>query len=357
MPKGRLRTVSSLVALGLASVMVLAACGTSKPTSTSATSSPSSPSSPSSKHITIGFVPSLASDPFFISMQYGAQQEANKLGVKLIWQGASGVYSPSAQIPFVDAVLADKPSAFILVPTDASALMPSVQQAKSAGIPVITVDTTVTNTSVLTSHITGDNVGGGTLAAKLLGAAMGGKGQVYLMTGDPGVSTEQLRQQGFLSGLKKVSGLNYLGYEYTKDQPSLAETEMQAVLSRYPHLGGVFAVDDTTAEGVILGLKNAGALGKVKVVAYDAEPPEVAALRAGVLTALVAQRPAVEGALAVLYAYDAVTHKTASIQHSVIVPDVLLKQSSLSKDTQWFYCTKLASCSTTWQPTSANGAP
>lgn len=333
--------------------LALAACSSSSSKTTSGTTGGTT----SGKNITIGFVPSLASDPFFISMQYGAENEANKLGVKLIWQGASGQYSPSAQLPFVNAVLAQRPSAFILVPTDASAMLPSVEKAKSLGIPVLTVDTTVTDTSILASHITGDNVGGGRLAAKLLSQSLGGHGEVYLMTGNPGVTTEELRQKGFLDGLKSYPGIKYEGYQYTKDQPSLAETEMQAVLSRFPSLGGVFAVDDTTAQGVIKGLSAIGDLGKVKVVAYDAEPPEVSALRNGQLTALVAQRPAVEGALAVLYAYDAVTHKTASVQHSVIVPDVLLKQSSLSQDTNWFYCTSLSNCSITWQPTAANGAP
>jgi len=304
--------------------------------------------------ITIGFVPSLASDPFFISMQYGAQQEANKLGVKLIWQGASGTYSPSAQLPYVNAVLADKPSAFILVPTDSKALMPSVLKAKSMGIPVLTVDTTVVNTSVLASHITGDNVGGGMLAAELLNKALGGRGQVFIMTGNPGVTTEQLRIKGFTNELKKFPGLKDEGFEYTKDQPSLAETEMEDVLSRFPDLGGVFAIDDTTAEGVIQALKAENKVGKVKLVAYDAEPTEVSALRAGQMTAVVAQRPAVEGALAVQYAYDEVTHHSAVVHHSVIVPDVLLKRNTLASDTKWFYCTSLKGCKITWQPTATN---
>jgi ribose transport system substrate-binding protein len=304
--------------------------------------------------ITIGFVPSLASDPFFISMEYGAQQEAKKLGVKLIWQGAMGVYSPSAQLPYVNAVLAENPSAFILVPTDSKALMPSVLKAKSMGIPVLTVDTTVVNTKILASHITGDNVGGGALAAELLDKALGGKGQVFVMADAPGVTTDALREQGFTTQLKKYPGIKYEGLQYTEDQPSTAESDFEHVLSRFPHLGGVFAVDDTNAEGVIAALKAEKKAGTVKVVTYDAEPTEVASLRAGQLVAVVAQRPAVEGALAVLYAYDEVEHHPAAVRHSVIVPDVLLQRSTLASDAKWFYCTKLTSCSITWQPTPAN---
>jgi ribose transport system substrate-binding protein len=341
------RSWKLMLPIAAAGLATLAAC-----------SSSGSGSAPASgKNITIGFVPSLASDPFFISMEYGAEQEAKALGVKLIWQGASGTYSPSAQLPYVNAVLAEHPDAFILVPTDASALLPSVQQAKSMGIPVLTVDTTVTDTSLLASHITGDNVGGGAQAAKTLVSAMGGKGQVYFMNGNPGVTTDQLRQQGFVNQVKSMNGVTYEGLQYTSDEPSKAESETGSVLTRFPNLGGFFAVDDESTVGLIQGLKAAHVAGKVKAVAYDAEPPEVAALRSGELTGLVAQRPGVEGALAVEYAYDAVMHKTSGIHQSVIVPDIALSSQNLTSSAKWFYCTSTTSCSITWQPTSADGAP
>jgi ribose transport system substrate-binding protein len=305
--------------------------------------------------ITIGFVPSLASDPFFISMQYGAQQEAKALGVKLIWQGPTGVYSPSAQLPFVSSVLAKHPNAFILVPTDAKALMPSVEQAKGMGIPVLTVDTTVVNTSILASHITGDNAGGGALAAQLLSTALGGKGEVFVMSGSPGTTTDALRLQGFSQAVKtKYTGLKDEGVQYSSDQPSTAESDVEHELARFPYLGGIFAVDDTDAEGTIAALKAENRVSSVSLVTYDAEPTEVTSLRAGQLIGVVAQRPAVEGSLAVLYAYDEVVHHTSGVRHAVIVPDILLQRKTLSSDTKWFYCVSLGSCHIAWQPTASN---
>lgn len=293
-----------------------------------------------SKSLTVGFVPSLASDPFFLSMQYGAEQEAKKLGVKLIWQGASGTYSPSAQLPYVHTVLADKPSAFVLVPTDANALMPAVKQAIGDNIPVITADTTVSNTSVLTSRITGDNVGGGKLAANLLTKAIGGSGQVFVMNGLPGVTTDELRVKGFKDGLAGKSGVNYVGFQYSQDQPTHAATVLKDELLRYPNLKGIFCIDDESAIGVIQGLQNLGKLGQIKVVAYDAEPAEVSALEQGKLVALVAQQPAKEGSMAVQYAVDAVKGKTSDIQKSVIIPDVLITHSNYKSEEQYFYRSK-----------------
>lgn len=287
----------------------------------------------------IGFVPSLASDPFFISMQYGAQQEAKKLGVDLKWQGAMGVYSPSAQLPFVNAVLNQHPSAFVLVPTDANALMPSVKRAIAMKIPVVTADTTVSDTKVLTARVTGDNVGGGALAADLLDKALGGKGDVYVMNGLPGTTTDELRMKGFKQKVKSYPGLKYLGFQFSKDQPSHAAQVVRDLLLRYPHLKGIFCIDDETAIGVIQGLKNAGKLGSVKVVAYDAEPGEVKALKAGQLIGLIAQQPEKEGRMAVRFAYNAAKGHPPS-KKSYIIPDVLITKDNMASKSQYFYRTK-----------------
>src|SRR5699024_6980407 len=115
---------------------------------------------------TIAFIPGIASDPFFRAMELAAHDEAKKLNIDLIWQGAADEYSPQSQMPFVDSALAENIDALVLVPTDADALQPSVDRAIASDIPVVTVDTTVSDQSGLVSHITGDNQDGGERAAK-----------------------------------------------------------------------------------------------------------------------------------------------------------------------------------------------
>ena len=123
--------------------------------------------------ITVAFIPGIASDPFFKAMELGARKAADELGVKLMWQGSSVDYSPQEEIPFVDAAFANKVDALILVPTDPDSLQASVAKAEALKIPVVTVDTTVTDQTYLTSHITGDNVDGGRVAAKALAEQIG----------------------------------------------------------------------------------------------------------------------------------------------------------------------------------------
>jgi ribose transport system substrate-binding protein len=288
------------------------------------------------RQVTIGFVPSIASDPFFISMQYGAEQEAEHLGVKLVWQGAMGTYTPTAQLPFVNAVLNQRPNGFVLVPTDGNALMPSVNRALTLHIPVVTADTSVADTTNIVGAVTGDDLGGGALAAELLNEALQGEGQVYLMSGVPGVSTDELRKQGFEAKIKGYPGLRYLGYQFSSDQPSHAAQILRDLLLRYPKLAAVFCVDDETAIGVIQGLRNAGKLGSVKVVAYDAEPGEVAALKDGDLIGLIAQQPVLEGQMAVKMAVDA-AEGIRPVKKLNLLPDILIKRETMDEQAQYFY--------------------
>ena len=91
-----------------------------------------------------------------------------------------------------------------------------------------------------------------------------------------------------------------------------------------------------TAIGVIQGLRNAGKLGQVKVVAYDAEPGEVAALKAGDLIGLIAQQPVLEGQMAVEMAFNA-TKGIMPAKKNNILPDILIKRETMDQQSQYFY--------------------
>ncbi|TIP55344.1 substrate-binding domain-containing protein, partial [Mesorhizobium sp.] len=62
------------------------------------------------------------------------------LGVTLVFQGAPD-FNPVTQVPVLDAVIAKKPDAILIAPTDKVQLVEPLRKAHDAGIPVITVDT------------------------------------------------------------------------------------------------------------------------------------------------------------------------------------------------------------------------
>lgn len=71
-----------------------------------------------------------------------------------------------------------------------------------------------------------------------------------------------------------------------------------------PGLKGIYAPQVYLAAGAGSEVLHSGNKGKIAVIGYDAEPEEVTLLKEGVIQALVAQRPALEGATALTYAVD-----------------------------------------------------
>ena len=115
--------------------------------------------------------------------------KATSLGMSVTYQGSPN-FAPAAQTPIVDAICTKHPNVLIVSPTDPVAMAPAIDTCLNAGIPVITVDTGLSNTSKLTSAITTDNDSGGKAAADYVGKALGGKGQVALMSLSPTATTQ-----------------------------------------------------------------------------------------------------------------------------------------------------------------------
>jgi ribose transport system substrate-binding protein len=291
------------------------------------------------KKITVAFIPGIASDPFFKAMELGAQGAAKQLGIDLIWQGSASDYSPQTQLPFVDAALAQAIDALILVPTDPDSLQPSVSRAEGLKIPVITVDTTVTDQSYLTAHITGDNVDGGRQAAKTLAQQIGGAGKVFIMSGSPSATTDTMREKGFREEIAaNYPKIEIIGREYSNSQPATATSTINTILLGHPDLVGIFALDGTAGTGAVAALRNSHAVGKVKLVGYDAYKAEIEALKEGVFTALIAQQPAREAELALQDAVAKVTGKGAdAIQKFVVIPNVVITNDNLAETGKYMY--------------------
>src|SRR5437868_10984457 len=76
-------------------------------------------------------------DPFYVTMNAGAQAEARKLGVTVRWQGPTD-FQPQLQIPVLDSVLATRPNFLLVAPTDVKALIAPLKKFKSSHVPIVT---------------------------------------------------------------------------------------------------------------------------------------------------------------------------------------------------------------------------
>jgi ribose transport system substrate-binding protein len=227
-------------------------------------------------------------------MQCGIQDEAKKLGVTVNTQGATK-FDPTLQTPILDSVVSSKPDAILIAPTDVKAMQAPLAKAAAAGIKIVLVDTTVNDPSFAVSQVSSDNLGGGKAAFTAIKALNPKGGKVLAISVDPGISTTDARVKGFEDAAKADSSFTDLGVQYSHNDPATAAQLVTAALQKDPDIVGIFATNLFAAEGSATGIKQAGKVGKVSIVGFDAGPDQIAALKAGTVQALIAQQPATIG--------------------------------------------------------------
>ncbi|WEK49388.1 MAG: ABC transporter substrate-binding protein [Candidatus Kaistia colombiensis] len=267
------------------------------------------------KKFTIALIPGLTTDGFYITMRKGAEAAAKAVGAELVFQGAPE-FNAVLQVPVLDAIIARKPDAILIAPTDKVQLVEPLKKAHAAGIPVITVDTFIGTGNYQTgsgdadfplSYIASDNVLGGRIAARALAKAVGEKGKVYVSNVKPGVSTTDQREEGFKAEMKNYPGIEVLDTQFNDDDANKAATQLQSVFARNPDLDGVFGANLFSALGAANGVKQAGQSGKIKVVAFDAPPSIVDNIKTGLVDIAIAQHPAEIGFFGTMAAYAHLT--------------------------------------------------
>ena len=124
--------------------------------------------------IRIALIPGLTADGFYVTMHHGAEAAAKAVGAELIYQGAAE-WNVSLQVPVLDAVIAKKPHAILIAPTDKVQLIAPLKKAHDAGIAIVCVDTYIGTGVFQTgtgdadfpiSYVASDNVLGGRMAAR-----------------------------------------------------------------------------------------------------------------------------------------------------------------------------------------------
>lgn len=277
----------------IAVAMSLTACGSAEDDGDTGTTSNGDTGS-SSDGARIAFVQGVAGDEFYISMECGIRAAAEEAGATVDTQGPAK-FDPTLQKPIVDSVVASKPDALLVAPTDVTAMQAPLRAAADAGIEVVLVDTTVDDPSFAVSEISSDNVGGGKAAFDAIKQLNPDGGKVLVVSTDPGVSTVDARVAGFEEAVKADPSFEYLGVQYSRNEPSRAAQIVTAALRKDSDIIGVFATNLFSAEGTATGVRQANKQDQVSIVGFDAGPAQVEQLRGGTVQALIAQQPATIG--------------------------------------------------------------
>src|SRR5256884_2798767 len=312
----------------LAGGSLLAACGGS-------TSTPGS----SSTNYTFVLIQGVKGDPFYVTMQKGAQAMADKLGVKLLVDGPAQ-FSATLQAPIVDAYIAKKVDVMIIAACDKQAMIAPMMRANDAGIKVISVDTFIGNgdyehgpVTFPLSYIGSDNVQGGKIAGEALIKAIGNKGGIYIENVTPGISTTDQRQQGCEQAIQATNGaVTLVGSNYDNDSAATASQQVSALLSssKGTKVNGIFGTNLFSAEGSAQAVKNANKQGQIKIANFDAPQQAIVDLNNGVVDLVIAQKPSAMGSTALQYGVYALTGKTSSIQKRVATGYVVIDKTNVN---------------------------
>ncbi|WP_020670987.1 ABC transporter substrate-binding protein [Amycolatopsis nigrescens] len=280
-------------------------------------------------------IPGAQAEPFYISMQCGAEAEAKKLGYTLDTQ-APQKFDAAMQTEKVNALGSAPPAGLLIAPTDEQAMLAPIQQVKNRGTKVVEVDTSLKDTSVAVSSISSNNAEGGKLAAQTLAKLVGDKpGSVLVLDTIAGTSTTNARAKGFEEELKNHPNLKGLETQFTQNEPDQAASKVTATLSATPDLVGIFATNLNTGEGAATGLRNAGKIGQVNLVGFDASPSEVEGLRKGEYQGLIAQDPASIGQQGVQQAVAALENKPT--QRTITAGLHSITKADMDANAQYFY--------------------
>ena len=278
----------------------------------------------SGKSYKLTFVQGVAGDGFYVTMGCGMQAEAKKLGNATVNIQGPSKFDATLQNPIIQSVTAAKPDALMIAPDDVTASQIPINQAVSAGIKLVLVDTTLKDPSKAVSAISSNNTAGGADAFAAIKQLAPAGGKVLVVNTQPGISTTDERTSGFAAAAKADSKYSYVGVQYDQDSASVAAQVTLAALQKNPDIVGIFATNLFSAEGAATGIRQAGKSGKVKIVGFDAEPDEITALQGGTVQALIAQQPYQIGT-------DAVDQAVAALQGKPTTKNIGTKFTIITK--------------------------
>src|SRR5690606_33825963 len=214
---------------------------------------------------TLAFFVKNVTNPFWKACRVGAEKAAKELGVNMEVVAPTKPDNIEEQTRLVEDWIVKKPDAFVFVPVDYKALVPSIQKVNQAGIPIIMYCNDMTDVEKVTFVGSDDEVFEYEIS-KYLFNSMGGKGKVVHIDGVPAAFTAQLRKKGFERAVKEFPGIEVLASQPGQYRRLPAAQVFENLMQRFPEIDAVVSANDDMAVGIVEALHAAGRGGQKKVV-------------------------------------------------------------------------------------------
>ena len=251
---------------------------------------------------TLAVIPKGTTHVFWRTVEAGAKQAAQELGVKIEWQGPLKEDDRGSQIGLVEQFISNNVNGIVLAPLDATALQEPVAAAMSKKIPVVIFDSPLNGEAPkdFVSLVATDNKKGGEIGGEELARLLGGKGKVVLLRYNPGSASTDQREAGFLAAMAKHPEIQLIEKDrYGGATVGEAQQNAENLIDKLKQADGIFCPNESSTQGMLNVLVANNLAGKVKFVGFDTSPGLIDALKNNQVQALVAQNPKKMGYLAV----------------------------------------------------------
>ena len=282
---------------------------------------------------TIGVSLLTLDNPFFKVIGDSITAEGRKRGYEAIV--VSGDKDVAKQGNQIKDFIVKKVSAIVLSPCDSKSIIPVIQEANAAGIPVFTVDIPCNEPGVkIVTQIATDNYGGGKEAGRAMIEALGEAGGKIAVLHFKQAESCLLRVKGFREAINAHNAGGKAQIDIVTELESGGAKDMgykaaEDALQAHADLRGIFAINDPAALGARAALEKAGKT-QVLIVGFDGQPEGKQAIKDGKIYADPIQFPDKMGVQIV----DAIIRhsKGETLPPQMLIPTSLYRRADAQKD-------------------------
>jgi simple sugar transport system substrate-binding protein len=287
--RGALALLLAVFAAGL-----VAACGSSSDDKGGTAAKKDDVSLTAKRDITIAMVTHGDGGSFWSVAKKGAEQAAKDMGVTLKYTESNN--DPQAQAQMIDAAVSEKVDGLAVSAPNPDAIKGSLEKAKAAGIPIITLNSgaDVYQSLGAITHVGQDeSVAGEAAGARI--KAEGAKKVLCIIHEQGNIGLNQR-----CDGLKKGFGgaVDNLQVKGTKDL-STTQTEIKSKLQADKSYDYVMALNPDIATAAVTAIK--GASSQAKLATFDLSGDVVKSIKAGEIQFAIDQQQYLQGYLPVVF--------------------------------------------------------
>jgi len=251
---------------------------------------------------TIGFVGMTLNNEYHITLAKGAEVEAEKQGVNIEVQAGDQHASADQQLTIIENMIANNVDGILLVPSSSDGLEAALKKCKEAGIPIINLDTKLTDEALKNVDMSipfygTDNYAGAKMAGEYVAANFDKGVKTAILRGIEGQTNAADRYNGFVEG---AGDTIEIVAEQTADwEVDKGYTAAQNIISANPDVELFFCSNDNMGIGALRAVKEAGLQDQIQIIGFDAVSEALNLVESGDFLATVAQYPAEMGRLGV----------------------------------------------------------